>query len=106
MTGMKGEILANYLVIPKKQEEFLLKQKIFLFDPSKKEYVDLGQEVLNVNAFSHDQILESRTTVEKVNEYTNTFLETVNTPVLKTTSFKVKEKADCIGIFFSSILLY
>ncbi|UPQ75601.1 BatD family protein [Chryseobacterium nepalense] len=94
MTGMKGEILANYLVIPKKAGGISIKTENFsFFDPSKKEYVDLGQEVLNVNAFSHDQILESRTTVEKVNEYTNTFLETVNTPVLKTTSFKVKEKS-------------
>ena len=93
-TGMKGEILANYLVIPKKAGEISIKTESFsFFDPSKKEYVDLGQEVINVNAFSHDQIMESRTTVEKVNEYTNTFLETVDTPVLKTTSFKVKEKS-------------
>lgn len=93
-TGMKGEILANYLIIPKKAGEINIKTEQFaFFDPSSKEYVDLGQETLAVNAFSHDQILEARTTVEKVNEYTNTFLETVNTPVLKTTSFKVKEKS-------------
>ncbi|BEV06437.1 BatD family protein [Chryseobacterium gambrini] len=91
--GMKGEVLANYLVIPKKAGEITIKTEQFaFFDPSSKEYVDLGQQSLAVNAFSHDQILESRTAVEKVNEYTNTFLETVNTPVLKTTSFKVKEK--------------
>ncbi|GAA4158441.1 hypothetical protein GCM10022217_19670 [Chryseobacterium ginsenosidimutans] len=93
-TGMKGEILANYLIIPKKSGEINIKTEQFaFFDPSSKEYVDLGQETLAVSAFSHDQILEARTTVEKVNEYTNTFLETVNTPVLKTTSFKVKEKS-------------
>jgi len=91
--GMKGEVLANYLVIPKKAGEITIKTEHFaFFDPSNKEYVDLGEQSLAVNAFSHDQILESRTAVEKVNEYTNTFLETVNTPVLKTTSFKVKEK--------------
>jgi hypothetical protein len=101
-TGMKGEILANYLIIPKKAGEINIKTEQFaFFDPSSKEYVDLGQETLTVNAFSHDQILEARTTVEKVNEYTNTFLETVNTPVLKTTSFKVKEKTK----FHWSILL-
>ncbi|GAA5085261.1 hypothetical protein GCM10023210_05920 [Chryseobacterium ginsengisoli] len=94
MTGMKGEVLANYVIIPKKAGEIVIKTEQFaFFDPSSKEYVDLGQETLAVNAFSHEQILESRTTVEKVNEYTNTFLETVNTPVLKTTSFKVKEKS-------------
>ncbi|WP_294220031.1 BatD family protein [uncultured Chryseobacterium sp.] len=91
--GMKGEVLANYLVIPKKAGEITIKTEHFaFFDPLNKEYVDLGEQSLAVNAFSHDQILESRTTVEKVNEYTNTFLETVNTPVLKMTSFKVKEK--------------
>ncbi len=91
--GMKGEVLANYLVIPKKAGEITIKTEHFaFFDPSNKEYIDLGEQSLAVNAFSHDQILESRTTVEKVNEYTNTFLETVNTPVLKTTSLKVKEK--------------
>lgn len=94
ISGMKGEILANYLVIPKKAGEISIKTENFsFFDPLKKEYVDVGQKSLNVNAFSHEQIMESRTAVEKVNEYTNTFLETVNTPVLKTTSFKVKEKS-------------
>lgn len=116
-TGMKGEILANYLVIPKKAGDISIRTEDFaFFDPSKKEYVDLGHEMLNVRAFSHEQIMESRTAVEKVNEYTNTFLETVNTPVLKTTSLKVKEKnkfhwnvlfvniAILIGLFFTYIL--
>ncbi len=93
-TGMKGEILANYVIIPKKSGVISIKTEQFaFFDPSSKEYVDLGQKTLDLNAFSHDQILEARSTVEKVNEYTNNLLETVNTPVLKTTSFKVKEKS-------------
>jgi hypothetical protein len=93
-TGMKGEILANYVIVPKKAGEISIKTEQFaFFNPADKEYVDLGQQTLALNAFSHDQILESRTTVEKVNEYTNNLLETVNTPVLKTTSFKVKEKS-------------
>jgi hypothetical protein len=93
-TGMKGEILANYVIIPKKSGVISIKTEQFaFFDPENKEYVDLGQKTLDLNAFSHDQILEARSTVEKVNEYTNNLLETVNTPVLKTTSFKVKEKS-------------
>lgn len=101
-TGMKGEIFANYVVIPKKAGPISIQTEPFaFFDPASREYVDLGQKTLAVNAFSHDQILESRTTVEKVNEYTNTLLETVNTPVLKTTTFKVKEKSK----FHWSILL-
>lgn len=100
--GIKGEVLASYIIIPNKAGPISIKTEDFaFFDPSSKEYVDLGQETLALNAFSHEQIAESRTTVEKVNEYTNTFLETVNSPVLKTTSFKVKEK----GKFHWNILL-
>ncbi|MCJ8154897.1 BatD family protein [Chryseobacterium sp. SSA4.19] len=91
--GMKGEITANYIIIPKKTGAISIKTEHFaFFNPLSKEYVDLGEKTLSVNAFSHQEIMDARTTVEKVNEYTNTLLETVNTPVLKTTSFKVKEK--------------
>ena len=93
-SGMKGAITANYVVIPNKSGAISIKTEPFsFFDPENKGYVDLGQKTLNVNALSHDQVMESRSTVEKVNEYTNNLLETVNTPVLKTTSFKVKEKS-------------
>ncbi|PKF74129.1 BatD family protein [Chryseobacterium sp. PMSZPI] len=93
-TGMKGEILANYVVIPKKTGVISIKtEKFAFFNPEKSEYTDLGQKMLSVDALSHEDAMESRSTVEKVNEYTNNLLETVNTPVLKTTSFKVKEKS-------------
>lgn len=92
--GMKGYVLANYVLIPNKTGVLQVKTEEFaFFNPVEKEYVNLGQENLNLTAFSHDQVLEARTTVEKVNEYTNTLLETVNSPVLKTTTFKVKEKS-------------
>ena len=91
---MKGEVSASYVIVPNKSGAISIKTEQFaFFNPENKEYVDLGQKTLSVNAFSHDQILESRTAVEKVNEYTNNLLETVDTPVLKTTSFKVKEKS-------------
>lgn len=101
-TGMKGVVLANYVIIPNKSGDISIKTEPFaFFDPQDRDYVDVGQKTLAVKTFSHDQIMESRTTVEKVNEYTNNLLETVNTPVLKTTSFKVKEKSK----FHWSILL-
>ncbi|MET3036215.1 BatD family protein [Chryseobacterium sp. NRRL B-14859] len=101
-TGMKGEILANYVVIPRKTGAISIKtEKFAFFDPENREYVDLGQKTLSLDALSHEQVMEARSTVEKVNEYTNNLLETVNTPVLTTTSFKVKEKSK----FHWSILL-
>jgi len=93
-TGIKGEIQAHYVIIPNKAGPLFIKTEPFaFFDPAEKEYVDVGQQTLALNSLSHEQVMASRTTVEKVNEYTNTFLETVNTPVLKTTTFKVKEKS-------------
>ncbi|MFY1047635.1 hypothetical protein [Chryseobacterium sp. GP-SGM7] len=93
ISGMKGEILARYILIPKKAGDLIVKTEPFaFFNPAEKEYVNLGQEKLDLTAFSHDEVLEARSTVEKVNDYTNTLLETVDSPVLKTTSFKVKEK--------------
>ncbi|CAH0285420.1 BatD family protein [Chryseobacterium sp. Bi04] len=106
-TGMKGVILANYVIIPKKSGAISIKTEQFaFFNPENKEYIDLGQETLALNAFSHEQVLEARSTVEKVNEYTNNLLETVNTPVLKTTSFKVKEKSKFHwNILFTNIVI-
>lgn len=93
MAGIKGEIFANYVIIPKKAGDILIRTENFaFFNPAAKEYTDLGEQTLSLNAMSHDQVLEAQSTVEKVNEYTNSFLETVNSPVLKTTSFKIKEK--------------
>ena len=93
LSGMKGEILAKYILIPKKAGDLIVKTEPFaFFNPEEKEYVNLGQEKLDLTAFSHDEVLEARSTVEKVNDYTNTLLETVDSPVLKTTAFKVKEK--------------
>lgn len=94
LTGLKGEVLAKYILIPKKAGDLIVKTEPFAyFNPSEKEYVNLGQEKLGLTSFSHDEVLEARSTVEKVNDYTNTLLETVDSPVLKTTSFKVKEKS-------------
>lgn len=106
-TGMKGEILAKYVIIPKKSGDLVITTESFsFFNPEEKEYVDLGEKKLAVTAFSHDEVLEAKSTVEKVNEYTNTFLETVDSPVLKTTSFKVKEKSKLNwNIFLTNIAI-
>lgn len=91
--GLKGEILENYVLIPQDSGDFEVKTEAFsFFDPIQRKYVDLGEKSLKLSAFTHDEVLAARSTVEKVNEYTNTILETVNNPVIKTATFKVKEK--------------
>lgn len=91
--GNAGEILATYILIPKRAGEMMIKTENFaFFDPIQKVYHEIESKVLNLNVFSHEQILAQQSPLEKVNEYTNTVLETVNTPILKTSSLKVKEK--------------
>lgn len=113
--GMSGYILADYILIPKKAGIITIKTEEFAyFDPLERDYVDVSPEILTLTSFSHDEVLEARTTVEKVNEYTNTFLETVDSPVLKTTAFKVKEKKQFnwktlfvnLGVLFALFLAY
>ena len=91
--GVKGEISAHYVVIPTKPGPISIETDNFsYFNPEEKKYIDIGSKYLAINVMSHEQILDSKTTLEKVNEYTNTILETVNTPVISTSALQVKEK--------------
>ena len=91
--GLSGSITAEYVVIPKKSGLVSIKFEDFsYFNPNTNKYTDLGSKELLINVKTPAQIAEAKTTLEKVNEYTNTVLETVNTPVLQTQSFKVKDK--------------
>ena len=90
--NISGNISADYVVIPKKTGVVFINFEDFsFFDPEKKEYVDLGAKSISLNVKTAEQIADAKTTIEKVNEYTNTVLETVNTPVLKTHNLKIKE---------------
>ena len=92
-TGLKGDIFANYIIIPNKAGILNVKTEDFsFFDPENGKYVNLGPQSLSLNSLTEEQLNASMTTVEKMNDYTNDFLETVDSPVLKTTAFKVKEK--------------
>jgi hypothetical protein len=91
--GVKGDVTANYVIVPKKAGPITIFTENFsYFDPAANEYVDLGVKSLVLDAFTHNEILAARSPLERVNEYTNTVLETVDNPVIKTTGLKVKEK--------------
>lgn len=92
--GMFGDITAHYIIIPKRAGKINLQTENFsFFDPEKHSYEDAGSEELALNVLTHDDILNAKTPLERVNEYTNTVLETVNTPIIKTEALKVKEKS-------------
>lgn len=92
--GLSGDIIADYVVIPKKTGAVTVNFENFsFFNPAEQKYVDLGSKSILLNVKTHEQVADSKTTLEKVNDYTNTVLETVNTPVLQTHSLKIKDKS-------------
>lgn len=92
--GLSGDIIAEYVVIPKKTGPVTVNFENFsFFDPSEQKYVDLGPKSILLNVKTHEQVADAKSTLEKVNDYTNTVLETVNTPVLQTHNLKIKDKS-------------
>ena len=91
--GLSGDIVADYVVIPNKAGLVTINLENFsFFDPLLKQYVNLGAKSLLLDVKTPTEIADSKSTLEKVNDYTNTVLETVNTPVLSTHSLKIKNK--------------
>lgn len=90
--NLKGEISAEYILIPKRAGEVLVNLEGFsYFSPEQKTYINAGQKALLINVMTPQQIADAKSTLERVNEYTNTVLETVNTPIIKTENLKVEE---------------
>lgn len=91
---MVGELTAEYVVIPKKPGPISIQFENFsYFNPAQKQYIDLGAKSLALNIKTHEQIVDAKSTIERVNDYTNTVLETVNTPVLQMHNLKIKDKS-------------
>ena len=92
--NIAGEITAEYLVIPKKAGPISVQFENFCyFNPEEKSYVNLGTKSVELDVKTHEQIVNGKSTIEMVNEYTNNVLETVNTPVLQTHNLKIKDKS-------------
>lgn len=90
--GMEGEIVAKYIVIPKKSGDIAISAESFsYFDPQAKKYVNLGAKTLMLSVFTPEQISDAKSTIEKVNDLTNNVLETVNTPILETAQYKTED---------------
>ncbi|QIG90694.1 protein BatD [Chryseobacterium sp. POL2] len=105
--GIVGDIEAHYVVIPKKAGNIAIKtEKMAFFNPEKKLYKDLGEKSIVVRAMTPGEIENSKSTMQKVNEYTNTVLDKVNTPVLQTETLKLeKTKGMNWSIIFANMAL-
>ncbi len=83
-SGMVGSIEAHYVVIPKKAGNMTIQAEDFaFFNPKEKKYVNLGQKSLPVKVMTAEQIEASKSTLDKVNEYTNTVLSNVPIAIVK-----------------------
>lgn len=92
MNGIEGNVEAQYVIIPKKRGDLRIATEDFsYFDPKEEKYVELGSKFLALNAVNAQDIANAKTTLQKVNEYTNNVLEKVDSPVLSTQKLKVKE---------------
>ncbi len=90
--GIEGEVEAQYVIIPKKRGDLKITTEDFsYFDPKEEKYVEVGSKFLALNAVNAQDIANAKTTLQKVNEYTNTVLEKVDSPVMSTQKLKVKE---------------
>lgn len=90
---LSGVVTADYVVVPKKAGLVSINFEDFsFFNPTIKKYVDLGAKSISLDVKTPEEIAAAKSTLEKVNDYTNTVLETVNTPVLQTHNLKVKDK--------------
>ena len=91
--GLSGDAIAEYVVIPKKAGSISINFENFsFFNPKEVQYTDLGPKSLLLNVKTPGEIADAKSTIEKVNDYTNIVLETVNTPVLQTHNLKIKNK--------------
>ena len=91
--GLSGDVIAEYVVIPKKAGSISINFENFsFFNPKEVQYTDLGPKALLLNVKTPGEIADAKSTIEKVNDYTNIVLETVNTPVLQTHNLKIKNK--------------
>jgi len=92
VNGIEGDVEAQYVIIPKRRGDLKITTEDFsYFDPKEEKYVEVGSKFLALNAVNAQDIANAKTTLQKVNEYTNNVLEKVDSPVISTQKLKIKE---------------
>lgn len=109
-SGIAGSIEAHYVVVPQKAGNLNIQADDFaFFNPDEKKYVNLGQKSLPLKVMTAEQIESSKSTLEKVNEYTSTVLNNVPIPIIKeadvTKDVKGKGVLAFLGNHFSTLSL-
>lgn len=104
LDGRVGELIAEYIVIPKVSGNVdIMVEDFSYFNPNEDKYIDLGMKKISLNVLTTSEILDSKSTIEKVNDYTNNVLKTVAPPIVDNSNPK-KEKY-ILNYFVISCLL-
>ena len=107
--GIEGEVQAQYVIIPKKRGDIrILTEDFSYFDPKEEKYVEVGQKFLMLNAVTPQDIANSKSTLQKVNEYTNNVLDKVDSQVINTQKLKINEhkSVNWSGILGNMIIVF
>lgn len=116
--GLDGYVSAKYLVIPRNAGRFQVASTPFVyFNPKEGQFHTLSPSPVVVNVLTAEEIKGNKSAIEKVNEYTNSVLETVNSPMVETAQYKIEEKDKInwktllsnytlIAVFLAVILLF
>lgn len=96
--GVNGEISAKYILIPKKVGKIPVELEGFsFFNPDSNKYIDLGVKSVVLDVLNEEQIADTKSTLDMVNDYTKNVL--VEIPVVQQ-----EEKTKKIGINWGFIL--
>lgn len=111
--GVKGEILAKYVVIPRKEGKIDVKTEHFsFFNPEINQYVDLGIKSLVLNVLNPEQIRAQKSTIDLMDDYTKNVLTNVPLPVIEKEKHTQKYRLNWVnllaglGIVFGGTLLF
>ncbi|WP_417431282.1 BatD family protein [Halpernia sp.] len=105
--GSKGNVVLKYIVIPKKDGQISLKTEDFsFFEPTKSVYENLNSDTLLIAAMTAEDLNNSKSTLDKVNDYTSNVLETVSSPKLISEQLKIPEVHEInYKIIFANLII-
>ncbi len=110
--GVKGSVVAKYVLIPKKIGKLRISTESFsFFSPELNKYINLGAQSVGVNVLNAQQIAANKTTLDLVDDYTKGVMETVKIPVDKEKdarhfTFNFKYILANFAIVFGGILFF
>lgn len=110
-SGVRGDIVAKYILVPKKEGKMTISTEHFsFFNPELNKYVDLGVKSLAINVLNSQQMAANKTTLDMVDDYTKVVMETVKLPAEKNKdskyfTFNIKFILGNLALIFGGLFL-